>query len=464
MAAEKGLLRQIPRVDELLEEGPVKDLLLRYPRKVVLEGVRKVLDELRARIRKGREEGIDRPRIVQHILQEVERAGRPHLRRVINATGVVLHTNLGRAPLSRRALERLVEIGGRYSNLEYDLQKGRRGLRYVHVEDLLLELSGAEAAMVVNNNAGAVLLVLNTLAEGKEVIVSRGELVEIGGAFRIPDVMAKSGAVLREVGTTNRTHLHDYEGALGDNTALLLKVHTSNYRIVGFTSEVPLHQLVSLGKRYGIPVMEDLGSGLLIDLSPWGLRGEPTVKGALEAGADVVTFSGDKLLGGPQAGIILGKRDVIEAVRKNPLTRALRIDKLTLASLEATLYAYLDRDRAREEIPALRMITMSPDELKKRALKLRRTVLRALPDLAVEVVRETSQVGGGSFPLQDLPTWALAVTPREISVEELEGRLRDGEPPIVARISDDRLILDPRTVFEEEFPLIAEALAKALGR
>lgn len=464
MAAEKGLLRQIPRVDELLEEGPVKDLLLRYPRKVVLEGVRKVLDELRARIRKGREEGIDRPRIVQHILQEVERAGRPHLRRVINATGVVLHTNLGRAPLSRRALERLVEVGGGYSNLEYDLRMGRRGLRYVHVEDLLLELSGAEAAMVVNNNAGAVLLVLNTLAEGKEVIVSRGELVEIGGAFRIPDVMAKSGAVLREVGTTNRTHLHDYEGALGDNTALLLKVHTSNYRIVGFTSEVPLHQLVSLGKRYGIPVMEDLGSGLLIDLSPWGLRGEPTVKGALEAGADVVTFSGDKLLGGPQAGIILGKRDVIEAVRKNPLTRALRIDKLTLASLEATLYAYLDRDRAMEEIPALRMITMSPDELKRRALKLRRTILRALPDLAVEVVRETSQVGGGSFPLQDLPTWALAVTPREISVEELEGRLRDGEPPIVARISDDRLILDPRTVFEEEFPLIAEALAKALGR
>jgi len=453
-------LRQIPKVDQILSEEAVRPYLERFSKKLVLKSIRKSLDEVRSDLKEGRLQELSREVLLGRILENLKHDIRPSLRRVINATGVILHTNLGRAPLCERALERLLEVGRFYSNLEYDLREGRRGHRYTHVEDLLRELTGAEAATVVNNNAGAVLLALNTLAEGKEVIVSRGELVEIGGSFRIPEVMSKSGAVLKEVGTTNRTHLYDYERAIGPNTALLLKVHTSNYKILGFTSEVSLEELVNLGRKYNLLVMMDLGSGLLLDLSAWGLRDEPTVKGALQAGADVVTFSGDKLLGGPQAGIILGRKDLIELIRKNPLSRALRVDKFTLSALEGTLLTYLDEDKAFKEIPHLRMITFSLTELKRRALKLKKLITRMAPQgLRVQIVQERSKIGGGSFPLSELPSWALAIRHDHIEVEKMEERLRQWEPPIIVRVSEGYLLMDMRTLFEEDLPIIAEALA-----
>ena len=460
MAELSEKLRQIPKVDQILSEEAVRPYLERFSKKLVLKSIRKSLDEVRSDLKEGRLQELSREVLLGRILENLKHDIRPSLRRVINATGVILHTNLGRAPLCERALERLLEVGRFYSNLEYDLREGRRGHRYTHVEDLLRELTGAEAATVVNNNAGAVLLALNTLAEGKEVIVSRGELVEIGGSFRIPEVMSKSGAVLKEVGTTNRTHLYDYERAIGPNTALLLKVHTSNYKILGFTSEVSLEELVNLGRKYNLLVMMDLGSGLLLDLSAWGLRDEPTVKGALQAGANVVTFSGDKLLGGPQAGIILGRKDLIELIRKNPLSRALRVDKFTLSALEGTLLTYLDEDKAFKEIPHLRMITFSLTELKRRALKLKKLITRMAPQgLRVQIVQERSKIGGGSFPLSELPSWALAIRHDHIEVEKMEERLRQWEPPIIVRVSEGYLLMDMRTLFEEDLPIIAEALA-----
>lgn len=462
MAGVADLLRQIPKVDEVLREEAVASRARGVPRGLVIRAIRDVLEGTRAAIREGRIREVDKEGIVQRVLRRIEELGTPSLRRVINATGVVLHTNLGRAPLSRRALERVLEVGRYYSNLEYDLRAGRRGHRHSHVEDLLCEVTGAEAATVVNNNAGAVLLALNTLAEGKEVIVSRGELVEIGGSFRVPEVMAKSGAILREVGTTNRTHLFDYERAIGDNTAMLLKVHTSNYKIVGFTADVPLRDLVDLGRKYGLLVMEDLGSGLLLDLSPWGLRGEPTVAEAIRAGADLVTFSGDKLLGGPQAGIILGRRDLIEAIRKNPLSRALRVDKFTLSALEGTLWAYRDPEVASREIPALRMITMPQEEVRRRARRLRGLILKEAPALEVKVLRDSSRIGGGSFPLAEIPTWVVGLRAPGLEAQDLEARLRAADPPVVARISEDWVVLDPRTVFDEELPLLAKAVAQAV--
>ncbi len=462
MAEVAELLRQIPKVDDLLKEEALRPHLEGTPRGLVLQAIRTYLDEVRDAVRRGELNRIDREGIISGIRERLKRLALPSLRRVINATGVILHTNLGRAPLSPRALQRILEVGTGYSNLEYDLREGKRGQRHVHVEGMLCELTGAEAAMVVNNNAGAVLLVLNTFAEGREVIVSRGELVEIGGSFRIPEVMAKSGAILREVGTTNRTHLHDYESAIGEKTAMLLKVHTSNYKIVGFTSEVILEELVSLGRKYGLLVMEDLGSGLLVDLSPWGLRGEPTVKGALRAGADLVTFSGDKLLGGPQAGIILGRKDLIEAIRKNPLARALRVDKLTLSALEGTLWAYRSKEGAFSEIPHLRMITLKEGELKRRAQRLKRLIQKEAPHVEAKVLRESSRIGGGSFPLAELPTWAVALKAKGLSAQELEARLRSGDPPVVARVSEDHVILDPRTIPEEEIFIVAQAVGKAV--
>ncbi len=458
-------LKRIPKVDELIASEELTPLFAAYPRKVVIKGIRRSLERLRSLVKEGervKEDFFTPFFLCKWVEEEVQEILSPSLRKVINATGVVIHTNLGRAPLPEEAIERIVEVARGYSNLEYDLEEGKRGLRYVHVEELLLELTGAEAAIVVNNNAGAVLLVLNTLAEGREVIVSRGELVEIGGAFRIPDVMARSGARLREVGTTNRTHPRDYEEAIGEETALLLKVHTSNYRIVGFTSDVPLRELVEIGKRRGVPVMYDLGSGLLVDLSPHGLRGEPTAAESLAQGADVVTFSGDKLLGGPQAGIVLGRKEIVERVRRNPLLRALRIDKLTLAALEATLRLYLDEGKAMEEIPVLRMISLPLPLLRRRAQRLKRLILRSTQDLEVEVVRDNSRVGGGAFPVHELPTWAVAVRVKGGDVEELEEGLRKGEPPVVARIAEDRVLLDLRTITEEELPIVAQVLRKAV--
>jgi L-seryl-tRNA(Ser) seleniumtransferase len=464
------LLRKIPKVDELLAAQEVKELLAIHPVEVVREGIRNGLERLRqhilsaAKAKDITDETFTLFRLLPLFQEEIAKQVSPHLRKAINATGVVIHTNLGRSPLSERALRAVEEVSKGYSNLEYDLSQGTRGSRYTHVEEILLRLSGAEGGIVVNNNAGAVLLALNTLAVGREVIVSRGELVEIGGAFRIPDVMARSGAVLREVGTTNRTHLRDYEEAISDNTALLLKVHTSNYRVVGFSAEVSLEELVQLGTKYNRPVMNDLGSGCFIDLSTYGLEKEPTVQEAIAAGTDVVTFSGDKLLGGPQAGIILGKKELINGIKANPLNRALRIDKLTLAALESTLIAYLSEGGAIQEIPTLRMLTIPLEELRKRARRLERLLKGETNRASIEMIKENSQVGGGSLPLQNLPTWAVAVKPHKARVEALEAELRNQDPPIVTRISDDQIILDPRTIHADELKTVAQGMTQALQK
>jgi L-seryl-tRNA(Ser) seleniumtransferase len=464
------MLKQIPKVDELLATDGVKRLLQRYPHEVVRDGIRNGLERIRQQILGAGDPGTitEESFSISHLLPlfaaEIAKQVSPHLRRVINATGVVIHTNLGRSPLSERALRHVVEVSQGYSNLEYDLSEGTRGSRYTHVEEVILRLSKAEGEVVVNNNAGAVLVALNTIAAGREVIVSRGELIEIGGAFRIPDVMARSGAVLREVGTTNRTHLRDYEEAINSNTALLLKVHTSNYRVVGFTAEVSLEELVQLGRQYTLPVMDDLGSGCLIDLSAYGLAKEPTVQAAVQSGVDVVTFSGDKLLGGPQAGIIVGRKVLIDQIKTNPLTRALRIDKLTLAALEATLIAYLSEGEAIKEIPCLRMLIAPMEQIRKRAKRLQRLIKQQTDMASIEVIQEQSQVGGGALPLQILPTWALAVKPSQATCQTLEAALRALDLPIIARIADDRLLLDLRTIRDEEFQAIAHGMAQALKK
>jgi L-seryl-tRNA(Ser) seleniumtransferase len=381
------------------------------------------------------------------------------LRPVINATGVVLHTALGRAVLSTLALERLALVGQGYSNLEIDLEDKSRGSRYSHVVGLLRRLGGAEDALVVNNNAAAVLLALETLAHGREVVVSRGELIEIGGEFRIPDIMRRSGAVLREVGTTNRTHLRDYAEAIGPATALILKVHPSNYRVVGFTAEVSSRELAGLGRERGVPVMEDLGSGSLVDLRDVGLPWEPTVPEVVSAGVDVVAFSGDKLLGGPQAGILVGRSEVVVRLKKNPLNRALRVDKLTLAALEATLYAY-EAGTARETVPTLRMLTEPLASIRRRAERL----LALIPPGQVErlgaaIQDDQSQVGGGALPTVELPTAALALRSAVVPARVADERLRAATPPVVARIKDHRLLLDCRTVLPSELSALARVLS-----
>jgi len=461
------VLRKIPSVDEILSHPEISDLIKTYPRNVVVEAIRSCLKELREKLlHEGGPSEIDESffsldRLYPLFKGELEHQTRPRLRRVINATGVVIHTNLGRSPLHPSAIQHLIDVSRAYSNLEYDLDRGERGSRYDHVEEILCRLSGAESAMVVNNNAGAVLLVLNTLAEGKEVVVSRGELVEIGGAFRIPDVMKRSHVLLREVGTTNRTHPDDYQEAIGPQTALLLKVHTSNFRVLGFTSDVALPELIQLGKQHHLPVMEDLGSGCLIDLTRYGLLKEPTVQEVIKTGVDVVTFSGDKLLGGPQAGIILGKKEVLDLVKTNPLTRALRIDKLTLAALESTLLLYLDEKKAMEEIPTLQMLTFDRDRLKRRGKRLLKR-LAGINGIEAALKEDVSQVGGGSLPLQELPTMVIAIRPLSFSVNDFERNLRKGNPPIVSRISKEELILDLRTIFDEEIPLTAIGIQEAL--
>lgn len=465
------ILRKIPSVDEILSRSEMADLLKVHPRSVVVEAIRKGLGRLREEILHKEdlsdleESFFSFENLYSLFRREIDQQVQPRLRRVINATGVVIHTNLGRSPLHPSALQHLNEVAKTYSNLEYDLNLGERGSRYTHVEEILCRLSGSESALVVNNNAGAVLLCLNTLAEGREVIVSRGELVEIGGAFRIPDVMKRSGAILKEVGTTNRTHLSDYQKAISSQTALLLKVHTSNFRVMGFTSDVSLQEMVQLGKQLRLPVMKDLGSGCFVDLTQLGLEKEPTVQETIKTDVDVVTFSGDKLLGGPQSGIILGKKSNLDLIKINPLARALRIDKLTLAALESTLLLYLDEKRVAEEIPTLRMLGIDLKKLKRRGRRL----LNRLPETVKKgnkfTLREDfSQVGGGAIPLQELPTIVLAIKPLDFSVNSLEEKLRLGEPPIISRISKDELILDIRTIFDEEIPILAAGIEKALTR
>jgi len=460
-------LRALPSVEQLLKRLEGRGALSDLPRGRIVAGVRECLAAERRRIleelRAGGQPSLPEPDgLVERILAAFARGGVFSLGPVINATGVVLHTNLGRAPLSTLALEQLRRVAAGYSNLELDVSQKERGSRYVHVESLLCRLTGAEAVLAVNNNAAAVLLALESLARGKEVIVSRGELIEIGGEFRIPDIMRRSGAILREVGTTNRTHLKDYAEAIGPETALLLKVHTSNYRIFGFTAEVPAKDLAQLGRERGIPVMEDLGSGCLVDLRPYGFPHEPTVPQAVAAGVDLVTFSGDKLLGGPQAGILVGRRDLVERLKRNPLNRALRIDKLTLAALEATLYAY-EAGTAIHTLPALRVLTEPLAAVRRRARRLL-TRLPPVPRslLGATLVEERAQVGGGAFPLVELPTAAVALAGR--SVQELDKALRAGQPPVVARVQENRLLLDCRTVQNSEVPLVARALTRLAER
>jgi L-seryl-tRNA(Ser) seleniumtransferase len=465
----QDLLRKLPAVDRLIELARAEACFELIPHSVVVSCIRAVLDTDRRRIRAGQgspggQELAERA-VLERVKAAVAAAMQPRLRRVVNATGVVIHTNLGRSLLAEEAVANLAAVAGRYSNLEYDLAEGRRGSRYMAVRDLLCEITGAEDAMVVNNNAGAVLLSLETLARGRQVIVSRGDLVEIGGSFRIPDVMTKSGAVLKEVGTTNRTHLRDYEDAIDSGVALLLKVHWSNYSIVGFTAQVALKELVALGARHGLPVMEDLGSGTFIDFSKHGLPKEPTVQDSVASGADVVTFSGDKLLGGPQAGVIVGRSGMLERIRKNPINRALRIDKLTLAALEATLRLYRDEKRALAAIPTLRMLTEKEAAIEARARELAQR-LAEVEDarLACELVQRPSKAGGGALPLLELPSCCLQVRVRGMSANGLESALRGGDPPIIARIEDDACVLDLRTVQPEEVAIIAGALSNLLQR
>ncbi len=462
-------LSHIPNVDRILAKPEMVQLENRVPKGIILEAVRRGLDHLRQRIITARnprdldESIFSFENLLPHFMEEIENQVNPKLKRVINATGVVIHTNLGRSLLHEGAIEHIAQVSRHYSNLEFDLNQGKRGSRYSHVEEILCRLTGAEAALVVNNNAAAVLLVLNTLADGKEVIVSRGQLVEIGGAFRIPDVMKRSGAILREVGTTNRTHLSDYENAIGEHTALILKVHTSNFRIVGFTADVELRELAELAHSQRLPVMEDLGSGCLIDLSKYGLDWEPTVQEAIKEGADIVTFSGDKLMGGAQAGIILGRREYIQSIKVNPLNRAVRIDKLTLAGLESTLLIYLDEAKAVREIPTLRMLTYSRDELRKRARRRSRKIRAKISKgLRIGVRDDVSQVGGGAYPVQLLPTYGVTLKPDPGSVHQLEERLRGGKPPIIARVSKEEVRLDGRTIGNEEGNLIADGIEKSL--
>lgn len=458
-----NLYSRLPKVDQILGNKKIQELSKISPRETVIETIREVVAELRDLIsnKSITLEELDKRinSIIEDIEQRVKIALRPRLRKVINGTGVVIHTNLGRSLINDEIMEHITEIASNYNNLEFNLENGARGSRYSHIEDIICKITGAEAALVVNNNAAAVVLALSSLAKGKEVIVSRGELVEIGGSFRIPEVMEQSGATLVDVGTTNKTHLSDYEYSIGENTAALMKVHTSNYRILGFTESVTLEELVNLGRKSDIPVIEDLGSGVLLDLSKYGLQYEPTVQESIKAGVDIVTFSGDKLLGGPQAGIIIGNKKYIDMMKNHPLNRALRVDKFTIAALEATLRLYLSEDIAVKNIPTLRMLTISQKGLASKAEKLFVKIQQNnLDGLNLRITDDYSQVGGGSMPLEQLPTKCIMIHSDKISVGTLEKGLRSYTTPIITRIFKDRLYIDLRTVEEYDFDVIAEGL------
>ncbi len=468
---QQQLLRMLPGVDRIMEHCRQENAVKDTPKSVLLAAARAVVTDMRKDIldknQRITEDELFEPYVLQRVKNHVKKSMTFNLKQVINATGVVVHTNLGRSILAPEAIEHMIAVSSRYSNLEFDLTEGERGSRYSAVEDILCEISGAEAGMVVNNNAGAVLLCLETIVEAnparKEVLISRGELVEIGGAFRIPDVMAKSGGVLKEVGATNRTHLKDYSNAITDKTGLLLKVHTSNYSIVGFTSAVALSELVALSRESDLLTMEDLGSGSFIDFSKYGMRKEPTVQEAVATGVDVVTFSGDKLLGGPQAGIILGKKTLLDKIKKNPLTRALRIDKLTLAALETTLRYYRDPARACEQLPTLKMLTIPYHAIAAKAQQLA-DLLETINDkrLEIQLIDRSSRAGGGAMPLQDIPSRCLGVFIKDMSANFIEKYLRNYSPPIIGRIESELFIMDLRTVRQAEFNMIQTALTDML--
>lgn len=468
MTEKRNLLRDLPAVDRLLHEEVIDDLLECLPRRIVLEAAQETIASYRDAIT-GRADADKEPEafdlspeiLAKEAAALAEKMGKMNLRSLINATGIIIHTNLGRAPLPEAAVEALNDIASRYNNLEYSLDKGKRGSRQEHIEDLICQLSGAEAAAAVNNNAAAVFLALNTIAVGREVIVSRGQLVEIGGSFRIPEIMTTSGATLREVGTTNKTYLRDYEEAVNEDTAAFLKVHTSNYHMVGFTAEVGTAELAVAAHKRGLLLLEDLGSGVFIDLEKFSLPPEPRVQDSIANGADLVTFSGDKMLGGPQAGIIIGRQELISAIKTNQLARTLRVDKFAVAALEATLRLYLDEERAVKEIPVWQMLTAKPEALRKRAGKLAEALGNIFEAERVKVVKSISKVGGGALPMAELPTYlvSLELSGMELTPGEVVEKLRYTDPPVILRIYQDNLLFDPRTIFEYQ----EETLVKIVG-
>lgn len=478
----KNIFRFLPSVDKVLLMPEVDKILQRYPRNIVVDSVREALDELRDTL-KNKLEVINKSEDVSYeewlkqlaidlVKRKTQKKGEANFRKVINGTGVVLHTNLGRAPLSQKAQEAINDIACNYSNLELDLSTGERGSRYEHITELLVKLTGAESALVVNNNAGAVLLALAALARNREVIVSRGQLVEIGGSFRVPEVMEQSGATLIEVGATNKTHPQDYERAITEETGLLLKVHTSNYRVVGFTRETSSEELVSIGGKYGVPVMEDLGSGFLVNLRDYGIGDEPTVQECVSSGMDIVTFSGDKLLGGPQAGIIIGKKVYVDKIKKHPLTRALRVDKLTLAALEATLREYLEPEMVLASVPTLKMLRIPFEELEQKAEYLFSEINTKMDThfnegerkyIKVEIIDGFSQVGGGALPTTNLKTKLVAICLENLSLNDIAAKLRSRRPAILVRINDNKILIDVRTILDNEIIIIASSLTEIIS-
>lgn len=459
------LYRSIPKVDVLLEDPDIVTLIENHHRDVVVDVIREEIDKLRNFIKENDDVNLIEEKInnlIENIKISTEKVYSYNIKKVINGTGTILHTNLGRAIISKKHADYLSEVVTSYSNLEYNLEEGKRGERYSHFEKLICKITGAEAVMAVNNNAAAVMLVLSSMAAEREVIVSRGELVEVGGKFRIPDVMKSSNAHLVEIGTTNKTHLEDYEDAISENTGAFLKVHTSNFKILGFTESVSIEELCKLGREKDIPVIEDIGSGVLVDLSKYGLEYEPTVQDSIKAGVDVVSFSGDKLLGGPQAGIIVGKKKYIDKMKKNPLTRAFRIDKFTATILEMIFHEYLNEEDAIKNIPVLSLITKDLKEIEKNANALFNKIenLENVADINVEDT--FSQIGGGSLPAERIKSKSVTIMPKNISTQSLEAKLRAGKNPVVGRISEEKLILDMRTVLEDEIDILAQKLIDIL--
>ena len=461
------LYRSIPKVDVLLEDKKIISLIEKYHRDVVVDVIREEIEKIREEIKTNNDFDFINKKInnlVENISKSVEKTYSYNIRKVINGTGTILHTNLGRSIISKKHANYLSDIVTSYSNLEYNLEDGKRGERYSHFEKLICKITGAESAMAVNNNAAAVMLVLSSMAKEKEVIVSRGELVEVGGKFRIPDVMESSNAHLVEIGTTNKTHLEDYENAINENTGALLKVHTSNFKILGFTESVSIKEICDLGKEKNIPVIEDIGSGVLVDLSKYGLEYEPTVQDSIKAGVDIVSFSGDKLLGGPQAGIIVGKKKYIDKMKKNPLTRAFRIDKFTATILEMIFKEYLNEEDAIKNIPTLSLITRDLKEIEKNANTLYEK-LDVLKDVAIINIEDTlSQIGGGSLPMERLNSKCVSITPKNMSTASLEEKLRLDENPVVGRISDNKLIIDMRTILDDEIDILSKKLINIIKK
>ncbi len=447
-----NVLRNLPSVNELLDSTPLRNLVERVNRNVVVHGVRDFLDRMRSEVQSAASEvKLPAPgELAERIAQWISHQQQPRLRPVINATGILLHTGLGRAPLADEALEAVYQVAKGYASLEVDLDSGQRSQRMRVVEKLLTKLTGAESAAVFNNNAGATLLTLAAMACGREVIVSRGQLIEIGGSYRLPDVMTQSGARLREVGTTNKTRIADYRNAVQPETAALMRVHTSNYVVQGFTEQATLTELVALGRKRNLPVIDDIGSGALIDFAKYGIPDEPVASDSVRTGADLVLFSGDKLLGGPQCGVVVGRKELVQRIVEHPLARALRVDKMTLAALDATLRLYEDDTTLEQRLPLLQLLSAADENLKNRAERLAPQIAACTPVLAAEVVADHAYLGGGSMPTQALTTWCVAISPRNLSVDRLAQMLRGATPAVFARIKQDRLLLDLRSVFPDQ--------------